>query len=160
MEELLLWLSLLDNAPNYLVGCITQKRWKNFHCGFLALRTCAFILKSVPKLLECRPTQTLGSRQDFLPSKFIHLCSFLQGHHQDKFDNNRTENIITFSYTIKYFIYKNLRILNNVYCIWQKNICRKLLYWVGFIEIQYQIYTQETSFIHDSCLDFLVSTGS
>ena len=115
MEELLLWLSLLDNAPNYLVGCITQKRWKNFHCGFLALRTCAFILKSVPKLLECRPTQTLGSRQDFLPSKFIHLCSFLQGHHQDKFDNNRTENIITFSYTIKYFIYKNLRILNNVY---------------------------------------------
>ena len=38
--------------------------------------------------------------------------------------------------------------------------CRTLLYWVGFIEIQYQIYTQETSFIHDSCLDFLVSTGS
>ena len=96
--------SLLDNTPNYLVGCVTQKRWKNFHCGFLALRTCAFILKSVPKLLECRPTQTLGSRQDFLPSKFIHLCSFLQGHHQDKFNNNRTENIITFSYTIKYFI--------------------------------------------------------
>ena len=39
--------------------------------------------------------------------------------------------------------------------------CRTLLYWVGFIEIQYQIYTQETSYIHDSCLDFGVDrTGS
>ena len=32
--------------------------------------------------------------------------------------------------------------------------CRTLLYWVGFIEIQYQIHTREMSFIHDSCLDF------
>ena len=115
MEELLLWLSLLDNAPNYLVGCITQKRWKNFYCGFLALRTCAFILKSVPKLLECRPTQTLGSRQDFLPSKFIHLCSFLQGHHQDKFDNKylieqKISQINTYIQKLK----------NLEYCIWQK----------------------------------------